>query len=404
MVRRVFAVLVAICFIMVAASSAAAQTLAPYKQTNLVSDIPGLAAITDSHLVNPWGIAASDTSPFWVADNGTGLATLYNGAGQPFPIGSPLVVTIPPPKGSSATTVAAPSGAVFNGTTDFVVSQGSLSGSAQFLFATEDGTISGWNSNVNRTAAILVVDNSAGGTGAVYKGLTLGSNSSGNFLFAANFRAGTVDVFGRSFQRVQLAGRFTDPNLPAGFAPFGIQNLGGSIFVAYAKQNATKDADVAGPGNGFVDVYDTNGNLLRRLASGGTLNSPWGLVMTPAGFGTFSNDLLVGNFGDGRINAFNPSTGAFLGQLQDSSGTPISIDHLWGLRFGNGGNAGNAGTLFFTAGIQSENHGLFGSLTPVIPSSLPRAGEPSLPPAPTIIIGVVTFGMGLALRRGRLMA
>jgi uncharacterized protein (TIGR03118 family) len=392
--------LAAISIVAVLATGVSAQTTTPYRQTNLVSDLPGTAATTDPNLVNPWGLASSPTSPLWVSDNGSGFATVYNSAGQPVPAGSPLVVTIPPPAGSPAGTTAAPTGAVFNGTTDFVVSQGNASGAAQFLFATEDGTIAGWNSTVNAKNAILAVDNSAGG--AVYKGLTLGSNASGNFLYAANFNAGTVDVFDRTFKAAKLAGSFTDPNVPAGFAPFGIQNLGGNIYVTYAKQDAAKHDDVSGAGNGFVSVFDTNGNLIRRVASAGTLNSPWGLALAPSGFGTFSQALLVGNFGDGRINAFNATTGAFLGQLQDTNDSPITIDDLWGLRFGNGGTAGPTTTLFFSAGIQDEQHGLLGTLTVATPGSLPASGEPSVPLLPIAALGILAVGLGLYLRRSNL--
>jgi uncharacterized protein (TIGR03118 family) len=325
-----------------------------YLQTNLVSDLPGVARTTDANLRNPWGIVASATSPFWIADNATGVSTLYNGSG----VAQSLVVTIPPPAGG--TPPAAPTGIVFNSTTSFVVSSGGKSGAAAFLFATEDGTISGWNPTVDTTHAILEVDNSA--PGAVYKGLALGSNASGNLLFAANFNAGTVDVFDTSFHTVNLP--FHDPTLPAGFAPFGIRNIGGSLYVTYAMQDAAKHDDVAGPGNGFIDVFDTNGNLLRRLVSGDVLNSPWGLALAPSTFGAFSNDLLVGNFGDGLINAFNPATGAALGQVLDVHGNAIHIDGLWGLSFGNGGSAGSTSTLFFTAGINGERNGLFGSLQP----------------------------------------
>src|SRR5947209_3842433 len=275
-------------------------------QTNLVSDIAGVARFTDPNLVNPWGIALAPTGPIWIADNGAGVSTVYNGAGKALPPNSPLVVTIPPPAGSAPGTQAAPTGIVFNGTSDFTVSANGNSAPAIFIFATEDGTISGWNAAVDRTNAILEVDNSAvpmAGSGAVYKGLAQGSNANGNFLFATNVRAGTIDVFDKNFAKATLAGAFSAPNLPAGFAPFGIRNIGGSLFVTFALQNAAKHDDVAGPGNGFVDVFDTNGNLLKRFASQGSLNSPWGLALAPAKFGIFSNDLLIGDFGDGRINA-----------------------------------------------------------------------------------------------------
>jgi uncharacterized protein (TIGR03118 family) len=258
------------------------------------------------------------------------------------------------------TATSAPTGIVFNGTSDFVVTSAGRSGTPAFIFATEDGTISAWSPGVDRTHAILEVDNS--GPGAVYKGLALGSNASGNLLFATNFNAGTIDVFDKSFHRVNLS--FTDPRLPTGFAPFGIRNIGGSLYVTYAMQNDEKHDDVAGPGNGFIDVFDTNGNLLRRLVSGGALNSPWGLALAPGNFGGLSNALLVGNFGDGLINAFDPMTGASLGQVQDVHGNTIHIDGLWGLEFGNGALTGNTNTLFFAAGINGERNGLFGSLTP----------------------------------------
>jgi uncharacterized protein (TIGR03118 family) len=331
-------------------------------QTNLVSDVPGLAQTTDPNLVNAWGITSSSTSPFWVADNGTGVSTLYNGAGQPFPLASPLVVTIPPPAGSAPGTTSAPTGTVFNGSSDFVVSSGGHSGPSRFIFDTEDGTISGWSPTVDATHAILAVDNSA--SGAIYKGLALGSTATGNFLYATNFHAGTVDVFDKNFAPATLSpGAFTDPLLPAGFAPFGIANIGGQLYVTYAKQDADAEDDVAGRGNGFVDVFDTSGTLVRRFASGAPLNSPWGLAVAPATWGRIAGDVLVGNFGDGAINVFDPATGDWRGGLRSDSGGPLTIDGLWGLRFGNGGNGGDPNTLFFTAGPDDEQHGLFGSLT-----------------------------------------
>ncbi len=341
-----------------------------YLQNNLVSDIAGVALHTDPNLVNPWGLTASANSPFWVSDNGTGVSTLYDGNGNSVPAASPLVVTIPLPPASTASN-AAPTGVVFNSTADFTVTAGNKSGPAVFLFATEDGTISGWNPTVDPTNAILEVDNSIIPTpvnGAVYKALALGSNATGNFLFAANFRAGTIDVFNKNFQAATLTGTFTDPNLPAGFAPFDVANIGGQLFVTYAKQDAEKHDDVAGAGNGFVDVFDTNGNFVKRFASQGTLNSPWGLAVAPASFGQFGGDLLVGNFGDGRINAFKLTTGAFDGQLQSSTGSPITINGLWALSFGNGVGSGSTNSLFFTAGIGDEGHGLFGSLTAATPN------------------------------------
>jgi uncharacterized protein (TIGR03118 family) len=323
-------------------------------QTNLVSDVPGVASQTDSNLANPWGIASSATSPFWVADNHTGLSTLYNTSGTP----QSLVVTVPPAAGG---TQGSPTGIVFNGSTDFQVSAGSP---ARFIFATEDGTISGWASG---TAAILKVDKSA--SEAIYKGLAIGNNGTSNFLYAANFHENKIDVFDAAFASATLGGSFGDPTIPAGYAPFNIQNIGGVLYVTYALQDADAEDDVPGLGHGFINKFDLNGNFIARFASRGTLNSPWGMAVAPAGFGGFANALLVGNFGDGRINAFNPATGAFLGQLaDDSGGQAISIEGLWGLKFGNGGNGGDANTLYFAAGIagpdELEDHGLFGSIKP----------------------------------------
>ena len=333
-----------------------------YVQTNLVSDIPGVAAHTDPNLSNPWGISSSATSPFWVSDNKTGVSTLYNGNGEPFPLQNPLVVNIPPPGGG--TPPAAPTGQVFNGGSNFNLGPNQP---ARFIFATEDGTISGWNPAANPTNAILKVDNSA--IGAVYKGLAIGNNGTGDFLYAANFSAGKIDVFDSAFGLTTLSGSFTDPNMPSGFAPFNIQNVGGALLVTYAVQDVAKHDDVAGAGNGIVDVFDLNGNLEKRLISSGPLNSPWGLALAPPNFGVFSNDLLVGNFGDGRINAFDPTTGNFLGTMLDKDGNPIVNTGLWGMKFGNGGTGGAANILYFTAGIPGpngavEDHGLFGSVQP----------------------------------------
>jgi uncharacterized protein (TIGR03118 family) len=259
---------------------------------------------------------------------------------------------------------------VFNGGTNFTVSNGTASGVAAFIFDTEDGTISGWSPGVDRTHAIKVVDNFNGGKGAVYKGLALATNSQGQQqLFATNFRSGRIDVFDSTFKQVQEPrSAFFDPFLPRGFAPFNIALIQNNLFVTYAKQNATKDADVAGPGNGFVDVFNTDGRFLRRFASRGLLDSPWGLTVAPAGFGGLGGDLLVGNFGNGRIHAFKMGSGdgagRFDGTLDNAQGRPLVIDGLWALEFGNGGTAGPTSTLFFTAGPNGETHGLFGSLLP----------------------------------------
>jgi uncharacterized protein (TIGR03118 family) len=336
---------------------------ASFLQTNLISDISGMAAVTDPNLVNPWGIAFAPTGPFWINDNGAGVSTVYDGTGHPTPAGTPLVVTIPLPPGNTG--ASAPTGIVFNTTTDFVITANGKTGAAVFLFATEDGTISAWSPAVNATNAILEVDNSttpSADSHAVYKGLALGSNNNGNFLFATNFRAGTVDVFDKNFAKVTLPGAFTDPNIPAGFAPFGIRNIGGNLFVTYAKQDADQHDDVAGPGNGYVDVFDTSGNLLHRFATQGTLDSPWGMTVASAKFGSFSKAILIGNFGDGHINAFDPTSGAFLGQLTDVGNGPLTIHGLWGLAFGNGAKGSDPNALYFSAGINGEQDGLFGSL------------------------------------------
>jgi uncharacterized protein (TIGR03118 family) len=327
---------------------------------NLVSDLPGVADFVDPNLVNPWGISASATSPFWISNNGSGTTTVYNTNGQPFPLASPIVVQIPPPAGG--TDPGAVTGQISNSTASFPVATGRA---ASFIFATEDGTISAWNSAVDATHAIIKVDNSA--SGAVYKGLALATPSSGPQLYATNFNAGTIDVFDGNFAPVISAGAFLDPNIPPGFAPFNIVSFGGNLYVAYAMQDDEKHDDVAGAGNGFVDVFDLNGSLLKRLISNAQLNSPWGMVMAPAAFGAFSGALLVGNFGDGTINAFDPSTGAYLGTMQDKFGNPVSLQGLWAIQLGNGGNGGDPNTLYFTAGISGggdiEDHGLFGSLS-----------------------------------------
>ncbi len=345
-----------------------------YVQTNLTADLPGVAPNTDPVLQNAWGVAFTPAaSPFWISDNATGCSTLYDGQGA---IAVVLQVKIPLPGGvipasaclhfdpthPPSVTPAAPTGLVWNPTTNaatgFLVPGTSLP--ASFIWDTEDGTISAWTGGLTPpNQAVLAVDNSPG---AVYKGLVFGVNANGVFLFATNFRAGTVDVFDHTFTKVTTQGGFVDPKIPSGFAPFGIQNINGSLFVTYAKQNAAKHDDVAGAGNGFVDVFDTDGNLLQRLASRGALNSPWGVARASFAFGRFSGDILVGNFGDGRINAFD-SDGNFLGTLRDAKRRPIAIDGLWTLTLGGGKNS-NSGTLYFTAGPNGETDGLFGTITP----------------------------------------
>jgi uncharacterized protein (TIGR03118 family) len=325
-----------------------------FDQTSLVSDVEGRAAVTDPLLVNAWGIAYAPTGPFWISDNGTGVSTLYNGAGAPFPLNAPLVVTIPglDEAGSS------PTGMVFNGTPDFTITNGTTTAPALFIFDTEDGTIAGWNPTVSAVTAVTTSTDDA----AIYKGLASGNNGTGNFIYTTNFAEAKVEAYDKDFAEAELAGDFSDPNIPAGFAPFGIQNIGGEIFVTYAKQDADHEDDVAGAGNGYVDVYDTSGHLKRRLISQGMLNSPWGLVIAPTSFGSFAGSLLVGNFGDGHINAYDPDDGTFVGTLTHPNGIPLVIPGLWGLIVGNGTNAGTTDTVYFTAGPDEEQHGLFGSI------------------------------------------
>jgi uncharacterized protein (TIGR03118 family) len=327
-----------------------------------------VAAHTDPNLRNAWGTSTGPGLPIWVSDNASGVTTLYDGQGNPEPGAgdNQLVVTIPAPPSAGPGAVGAPDGTVFNPTAGgFVVSKNGVSASARFLFATEDGTIAGWSPSVDPTHAVLAVDRStvtdpAGDVGALYKGLALVNTAAGKFLYATNFRFGTVDVFDSNFE---LVTSFTDPTIHGGFAPFGIHNIGGDLYVTFAKQDAAKHDDDAGPGNGFVDVFAPNGDLLQRLASRGRLNSPWAVTLAPSTFGAFAGDILVGNFGDGRINAFKPTTGQFLGQLRSPDG-PITIPGLWGLRFPTGSLNVTPDALYFTAGPNHEADGLLGDITP----------------------------------------
>jgi uncharacterized protein (TIGR03118 family) len=348
-----------------------------FAQTNLVSDGFVPAPTIDPNLINPWGIAHSATSPFWISDNGMGVTTVYTGAGAKVNVGGFDAITIAAPPGQ--TSPASPTGDVFNiAGSGFNVTSGGHTGSSVFIFATEDGTISGWNPKVNAASSVLAVDNSQGGTGAVYKGLAIAQTEDGTFLYAANFRNGTVDVFDQNFKQVDS---FTDPKVPAGYAPFNVQVLDGHLFVTFALQDAAKHDDVAGAGHGFVDEFDLEGHLLHRVASGGVLDSPWGLAIAPPGFGEFANDLLVGNFGDGTINVFNPKNDHFLGKLEGANGTPITIGDLWALVPGTGAAGSDPNKIYFTAGVKNEAHGLFGSLA-AIPepdkSVMPMAGSHSL--------------------------
>ena len=336
-------------------SEADSDNSVAFVQTNLDSNIDGRARVTDPNLTNAWGLAFAPGSPFWVNANHSGVATLYRGDGSIVP----LVVKIPAPMGSQTGTVSAPTGMIWNPTTAFLVPGTTLP--ALFIFDTEDGTISAWNLNVNRTNAVIAVDNSQ--SGAVYKGLAFGTNVKGNHIYATNFFAGTIEVFDNQFHPAATDGKFIDTHIPAGFAPFGIQNIDGDLWVTYAKQNAEKKDDVGGAGSGFVDVFDTDGHLLRRFAAHGVLNSPWGLARAPYAFGQFSGDILVGNFKDGRINAFD-ANGKFRGALQQADGHKISIDGLWALEFG-GGARSSPESLFFTAGPDGETNGLFGVINAI---------------------------------------
>jgi len=327
----------------------------PFTVTNLVGDTGGAGAQVDPHLVNAWGLVAGPSTPWWVADATTSASTLYTGTGAVLPI----VVTVP----------GAPTGIVFSSGSDFVVSDGSSSGPATFIFATQSGLISGWNQAVPPPAPSMKVLTGAdrSGMGAIYKGLAIASTSAGDRLYATDFHNGRVDVFDGSFNVVDSPGAFVDKKIPRRFAPFGIQNINGAIVVTYAKQDPTKVNDVPGAGRGFVDMFDTGGNLMARVATKGALDAPWGLALAPSAFGTFGGDLLVGNFGNGIIHAYHQQSSRrwkLRGVLKGTQGAVLKIEELWGLSFGNGNAAGPTTTLYFTAGPSGGSHGLFGSIQP----------------------------------------
>jgi len=331
-------------------------TAGTYHRVNLVSDQAGKAQIRDKNLVNPWGVSELPGSPLWVSDNGTDVTTLYTGGihGGTQSI-VPLVVSIPG---------GAPTGQAANPTTDFVIhgADGS-SASAKFLFVGETGHLSGWAPNVPASAAPSTeAQNAIVTPGAVYKGLALGQPSSGPMLYAADFSAGTVDVYNGLFQRVITEGNFQDTTLPRGFGPFNVAVLNGKVYVAYAKQDADREDEIAGAGLGRVDVFSLGGTLLRRLHRTSVLNAPWGMTIAPTGFGRFSGDLLVGNFGDGRIHAFNPVNLRFKGTVVNAQHHPITIDGLWALQPGSGVEGGTD-EVVFTAGPDDEMHGLLGTLS-----------------------------------------
>jgi uncharacterized protein (TIGR03118 family) len=333
-----------------------------YKQTNLTADQSGVATLTDTNLVNPWGMSRSSGSPWWISDNGTGLSTLYDGTGA----AKSLVVTVPTGDPSASPT-GTPTGTVFNSSTGFELVAGTAASKAGFLFVTEDGTISGWNPGVNATNAVIKVNTKSA---SVFKGAALATMNTtagpATYLYVADFRKARVQIYDSNFNRLHFGeDAFQDEEVPDGYAPFNIQNIGGDLYVTFAKQDAARHDEVDGAGLGYVAVFSPSGQLLRRFEHGDWLNGPWGLALASGDFGIYSHDLLVGQFGSGNIAVFDPQTGGFLGLLEDATNTPIAIGGLWGLTFGNGTGSGAATTLYFTAGSDGEQHGLFGTLTPV---------------------------------------
>jgi uncharacterized protein (TIGR03118 family) len=343
---------------------------AEFIQTNLVSDVSGLATFTDPNLKNPWGLSASAGSPFWVSDQGTGRSTLYGSSGTP----NALVVTVP---GTGATPPQGPTGQVFNTTASSFQVTG---GKANFLFATLGGTIDGWNSGTTAAVAFTSTDQ------ASYTGLALGTVGSNNFLYAADFAHGKIDVVNSTFAKTTLAGNFADPSLPAGYSPYNIQNIGGKMYVEYALVDSTTHRASTNANTGFVSVFDTNGNFLLRLVTSNHLDSPWGVALAPLGFGELGGDLLVGNFGDGTISAFDPVTGAFAGVITTIAGAPIVNSGLWGISFHAAGAGFDPNTLYFNAGINNEANGLFGTIQPT-------------PEPATLGLIAAGAGVGLLFRR-----
>ncbi len=332
-------------------SSAPPVVPSKYLVTSLVSDLAG-SAHQDENLVNAWGLAFNPTGYAFVASNGNSTASLYDGNG----IEKNLVVAIPPGGEGDAN----PTGIVHNPTQDFQVTQNGVTRASQFIFAGEAGTVAGWSQEVNGTEAVTVYD--VGANGPVYKGLAIGRAAGANYLYAADLQGSKIDVFDHNFVRVDLVGNFRDPGLPAGYGPFGIQVVGDRVYVAYVQRSATDPDEVKGAGLGVISVFSTSGVFIRQLVRGGALNAPWGMAMAPVNFGSVSNHLLVANFGDGKINAYNTSNGRFEGTLSRADGTPIVIDGLWAIAFGNGSFAQPLNTLFFTAGPSNETHGLFGRI------------------------------------------
>ena len=361
-----------------------------YQQTNLVSNVPvtPAASVTDPNLQNAWGLVHGPATPWWISNNAGGTSTLYNTSGlnpanpttqTPPPVLAPVtIVALNAPGGMPGNGVkipnapgqpapGSPTAVMFNGsTTDFLLAPGKP---AVFLFATEDGTIQGWNPGVNATTAIIEVDNSQvpnKNYGAVYKGATIAEIGGSEYILAANFRSGRIDVFDSNFKPVHVPEEaFHDDGIPPGFAPFNVQGIGPNIYVTFAQQDSAKHDPVGGAGLGFVVVFDGQGKNIAHLEHGDWFNAPWGVVLAPADFGEFSHALLVGNFRGGTIAAFNPRTGRFMGNVLNAAGSTVNIDGLWALAFGNGGASGPGSTLFFTAGPDNETNGLFGTLTPV---------------------------------------
>lgn len=366
--KYVYACAFSVCLLATAQRLPAASV---FGQTNLASDVPGLAAFTDPNLKNPWGMANSVTSPFWLSNQDAGNSTLYIGNGMP----QSLVVTVPP-----TGTPSGPTGIVFNGTTGFVLGDGS---SANFIFDTLAGTIDGWNGGEGTTA---VIQHTA--PGAVYTGLALNDTT----LYAANFAAGTIDVYNSSFAPTTLPGNFVDPTLPSGYSPYNIALINGVLYVEYAVVNPMNGMPVRAVGLGIVAEFDTNGNYITTFVNGGAgslLDVPWGITIAPAtGFGTFSGDILIGNFGNGEINAYNTS-GVFQGTISDSLGNPIVNANLWAIEFRTGGTDVNPDALYFDAGIDNQTEGLFGAITVV-----PEPGSFGL-----ILIGCTCIGLWAVSRK-----
>ena len=347
-------------------------TLSGYAVRYLASDgtaAGGIAADnTDAHLKNAWGLVFNPAGFAWVANNGTSVVTLYDGAGVLQP--SPIVSLAPAANGNAAN----PTGIVYNGTADFVLTRGSSSSPALFLFDGEGGTLAAWNPAAGNGAQTVHDD---GTGGAVYKGLAIGNNAGANFLYATDFHNNKIDTFDTTFAKVTTTGGFADATIPAGFAPFGIQNIGGRLYVTYAQQDAVAHDNVSGPGLGYVDLFDLNGVLIRRVASGGALNAPWGVALAPANFGVLSNDLLIANFGDGLIDAYDPVTGAFvrgLNSVAPPGGVAIRISGLWGIAFGNGLPGQPTNALFFAAGSNREVNGAYGRIDSTAVTITPGTG------------------------------